>query len=310
MVSEQWMAFFMYSSLSSSESLLLNQFRGLKLQLDQQMITFEEIVDVLNRAKNTEILLKLAEIYKPLESWCASDEMNDYWNERWALYGRYPTWPEAQTDSSVTYRALIAQPRISSFNLVRGMWIFNKVNCLAPDHPNHPDVKPLYLKAMTYHNFEAIQSYSLLQLEDFKKGDHDDPDKVIENVLVSANYHGTPIYLLAALRCVEIGFYYYKESSEDPLAQSYFLRALIYLETAELLFGQFSEAIHNAYYGQGIMASNPYRLQDFNTMRSRIESYLDSGILSWAKNFINAKSQANAENFTSDNNIAVGLRNS
>ncbi len=147
----------LHSQLTPSEVLLLRACRDLQVQLKNEEITFDHIVGFLNSAKSIETVLKLVNVYIPLEEWCGAEKMEDYWGRCWAKLGRSPTWKNAQKDSQLIYRSLVPQPKIKSFELVRGMWFYKRTNCLALNNPNHADVRPLLDKAVQVQCFDAVR---------------------------------------------------------------------------------------------------------------------------------------------------------
>ena len=146
----------------------------------------------------------------------------------------------------------------------------------------------LLLQSILLHSIHAMQYLSHLLLVD-EKPTKQNNSFIIDNLMPllekESLYHGTPVYLLIAK------IYYFLANQQRGLSQVKSEIAL-YLAIKNLYKSKFSlgdsaAAIHNAYFGEGLAMSNPYKIETIDEILSLIFSrtpFLDEPTQKRARN--------------------------
>ena len=267
-----------YLQLTPAESIIVRKL----ITSARSNATIQTIIKYLKNINDVTKLIKLAELSPRIEAWCLNPEFEEYWNQVWAYYGRYPTWPEAEKSFVSEYRQLKTQPGIKSFDLVRGMHFFNLANNLALSGRALDDKYVHYFlqKAVKYHNFEGLKlfcRYKLFQYQQHSIALNHVDDTTTHALFERIIYHGTPALLLMANIQYRLGCLYTPtEADTNQYSQHHFFKALTYVYAERDLAPRYENAIYNAYYGLGFSQSSDYDLDSYEAWVDFIEEEIDS----------------------------------
>lgn len=240
-----------FEHLTSAENLTLQNFR--QISSDSEKAIF------LINLQDITLIVKLAEFDKQVETVCKSECMKEFWEAVWSLAGRFPTYQEADENSALTYQSLKPQPKISCFNLIRGMHFYNL---------------ELFQKSWFYMCFEAYKKLTdflcknLFEAGTEKEVKYQDALNMLD---FFSRVHGTPGYLLLAYLSYYI-YCYHRGRDEKGLAELHRQQILYYLYLAEYCKPDSEASIHNAYYGRGLSYSTPFKIDSIPKMR---ENFLE-----------------------------------
>ncbi len=221
----------------------------------------KNIFTYLLNLKNTKLLVKLAEHNAILAEHCNRKEMEPYWNEVWRLMSRYPTFLEAEKDSTLAYRELVPQPGISSFDLVRGMILYDiaieffregKKDSMLAFMQQAAHYKCYYaVSALSGFDYDCLQGVSAIESSEL--------NGMLERIKSIILPHGTPAYLLLASMLITIAQYHQRRG--DCAGEfGFYCEALKNLHAAQYSKEYSTAAIYNAYYGSAIARTRQFEI--------------------------------------------------
>jgi hypothetical protein len=178
------------------------------------------------------------------------------------------------------------QPRISDYKLMCGVYLFNQANKKVDEGRARDSVEVInYLaRSAQFGNFGAIRGLNILARQKLKNNQWIEPQSVFYILNESEKLLGTPVYILKALTYLAYGEYYINQNKNIE-SNSAYQCAIQYLYAAELIEPYCKNEIHNAYYGKGIEASNPWKIKTCEELRKTVVSSLkfDSTIIERAQ---------------------------
>lgn len=152
---------------------------------------------------------------------------------------------------------------------------------------------PQISRDLTYHialqknNFQALEHFVAQVISRFERAPETistDLHEHIQTLSLHASQWGTPGFLLI-IHLISIAYLFYNQYLEtqptdvtqeekNAIRQLFVINVLAYLNVAEQLAPQSDNDIHNAYYGQGLKASNCFSLASFDEMRKKYAAFL------------------------------------
>jgi hypothetical protein len=224
-----------------------------EINLDKPDLSNELHEFLESETRDVEILLRLAEHYEEVDRLC--HKMNEtYWSEKWAIAGRYPTFCKAEADPTLTYYYLKPQLGISNFDLLRGMFFYDKA-IVAHNNEDQDSEFAFLNKAANCRSYHAVRTLTQLNYKKLRKMPgltHKQLNEMIIPILWIIIPHGTPAFLLAAFMYFFIAKYHQKRGNQEELVDLCRRYVLQYLYAATSCMEQSAHAIDNAYNGSRI----------------------------------------------------------
>lgn len=241
-----------FLQLTSAEIIFLREFHQLNKKHQKYKSIENVIITYIQAVTDVMTLIKLAELSPTFDKWCQHQKLTAFWDTAWSMMARNPTLVETEKDDSKEYRPLKTQPKISSFNLVRGMVFYDLANILM-EHglTKHNQSVLEYLdKAIQYGNFAALHALNLLDTDILMNIEERTVglDKI--NTMLSRSHklalmHGTPAYLELAKVCLAAARYH-KQGHDSNACNAAYQMALQYLHAADICQSASAAASYNA----------------------------------------------------------------
>lgn len=207
------------------------------------------------------ILIKFSLSDKTLAKWCQDKNLSLFWDKIWELSCTEIPPTDQQYPETLVFNGRKPQTTISSYQLICGAILYDEAKQLVESkQPAESEgVMTLLKQAAQLGNYDALAALTNINYELLCKNQIDFSQTLFNLLENAANWHGTPIYLLYAINCYYMGTYY-KVHQNDNEKQNSFQNALTYLHLADWHEETSADAIHNAYYGQGIAMSNAWKM--------------------------------------------------
>lgn len=209
------------------------------------------ILNYISKSPDIAMLLKLSFIDEKLAAWCKDARLSTFWNNVW----------------QATHESRKPQKYISSYQLLCGLTLYNEAFHLIDNGfaKESSDVMQLMTQASNLGFFDALIFVFNIYECKLIDGKIENPAEIISPFLNAAPWHGTPVFLLCAISYFRIGEYYAILDNLND-SKSAYQNALTYIYLAKFFEQESHDAINNAYYGQGIINSNPWEISTINEL--------------------------------------------
>lgn len=144
------------------------------------------------------------------------------------------------------------------------------------------DVMQLMIKSCNLGFFDALIFYSNVNECKLSEGKIENPTEIVIPHFNAAAWHGTPAFLLCALNYFRIGEHYALLDNLNGCEVA-FQNSLTFIYLAEYFESEFGDAINNAYYGQGIKNSNPWKIQTIEQLKLHLINFFGLDTMSQSR---------------------------
>lgn len=231
---------------------------------------FDKAINVLEQWNN-EQLAEFLSSHAPLYPKLKEPQYNQFWEQRRNDL-RLPGFPDFR---------FMAQPGIKDADFVIGYFLYLlrlKSNTAQPKDA----LSFVGVKSTDYLSFHSIRSYLHQIFMNLRTAKEDELIKLAEflyNLESFAKKHQCPGYLLMANGYMQLALRYQNLEMEAQCGAAYTL-CWKYLHLAGLTESDSKESINNAYFGKGVVLSNPFKLASIADMKNHCMraagSYLSS----------------------------------
>lgn len=196
--------------------------------------------------------------YPQLHLQLSSEEFHDFW-EQWRLKLRLPNYPDFR---------FMAQPGVNDADFVTGYLLY--LLELKPEAGKKDEAdKETGFRSTDYLSFHLVRKRlhsCYVSLGKAKEEDLLKIGRILYNLEVFAKLHGCPGYLLIANGYMQLAVAYLRLQQTDACSHAFQL-CWQYLHLASLSEKDSQESIHNAYFGKGLVLSNPFNLKTVLEMK-------------------------------------------
>lgn len=272
------------ASLSLENFLTLSkEEEDLKVQLEHLIDTYKKSKDmavealikrIANQKLKMDSLIKIAENSPSLFNLIQHENLKELWQEAWRLMGANPISVK-KTDKE-EFHDMLPQKKITCISLLFGYFYYQKALKIRQITGKlYTGLELEYLKKAENHNsFHGLNALNKLDLKFLKLCERNKQhcpyvERIIQTAEIAANYHGTPGYLILAETYYSIAEYNHALNDDESVTLSLIL-CLQSLTSASLRMIESEAAINNAYFGQGLAASNPFKLDNIEDMKKLI----------------------------------------
>lgn len=229
--------------------------RAVSFLMNNNFVDVIKIVKKWNEEQLAEFLLNHPQIHEMLRS----PELNQLWEEKRTNL-RLPGNPDFR---------FMAQPGINDADFVMGYLLF-LLKLKSQHSKNESSVSHVGVKSTDYLSMHAIRKYLhqiYIHIGQAKENDLRLIAEFLYNLEAFAKLHQCPGYLLMANGYMQLALRYQQMKSEDECTAAFKL-CWKFLHMAELSEAESEESINNAYFGNGLVLSNPFKLASIAEMKS------------------------------------------